>query len=182
MTRTDFMKCTLRMCSCAALAFSPQASAQAESGNVEVDELKWKLDASRQRFAILVGILDENLDETTRKKIFESLGRQCAKQYSDLIERYQGNIDGFLDEIRKRWVEKAEYDKETGRIRITDRSKTCTCPLVDQSLTPQDFCDCTLGWQKETYSAILGKPVDAELEESILRGGSRCVFRIQVRS
>jgi predicted hydrocarbon binding protein len=37
-----------------------------------------------------------------------------------------------------------------------------------------------LGWQKQTYSAILGKPVEAELEESILRGSGRCVFRIQV--
>jgi len=182
MTRTDFMKCTLGMCSCAAFAFLPPGSAQAGSGNAELDELKWKVDASRKRFAMLVRILNENLDQSTRKKIFESLGRQCASQYSDLIEQYQGNIGGFLDEIRKRWVESAEYNQETGLIRITDRSKTCTCPLVDQSLTPQEFCDCTLGWQKETYSAILGKPVDAELEESILRGGSRCVFRIQVRS
>jgi hypothetical protein len=37
-----------------------------------------------------------------------------------------------------------------------------------------------LGWQKQTYSAILGKPVEAELEQSLLRGGSRCVYRIQV--
>jgi hypothetical protein len=33
---------------------------------------------------------------------------------------------------------------------------------------------------KQTYTDILGKPVEAELEESILRGSTHCVFRIQV--
>jgi hypothetical protein len=51
---------------------------------------------------------------------------------------------------------------------------------VKPGVTPPDFCNCTLGWQKEAYSAILGRPVEAELEESILRGGSRCVFRIRI--
>lgn len=183
MTRSDFMKCTLGMCSCAAFAFLPQeAEAQAESGNVEIDELKARLDAARKRFAILIRILNENLDAPTRKKILENLGRECARQYSSLTDKYKGNIDGFLETIRKQWVEKAEYDKEAGIIRVADKWKNCSCPLVDQSLTPSDFCNCTLGWQKETYSTILGRPVEATLEESILRGGSHCVYRIQILS
>jgi hypothetical protein len=77
-------------------------------------------------------------------------------------------------------VEKAEYDDAKGTIRIVDKSPTCTCPLVRQNLTPPSFCDCTLGWQKEAYSAVVGRPVEATLEESILRGGKKCVFRIQI--
>ena len=176
------MKCTLGMCSCAALALLPQEATQAESSSVEVQELKRRLDTARTRFALLVRILRDNLDEPTRKKILENLGRECARQYSSLTAQYKGNINAFLDEIQKRWVEKADYDEKAGTIRIVDKSKNCTCPLVDESLTPPDFCNCTLGWQKETYSTILGRPVDAALEESILRGGSRCVFRIQILS
>ena len=67
-----------------------------------------------------------------------------------------------------------------GTIRIVDKSPTCTCPLVRPNLTPQSFCDCTLGWQKEVYSAVAGRPVEATVEESILRGGKKCVFRIQI--
>lgn len=182
MTRTDFMKSTLGMCSCAALAFLPAEATLAESGNPEMDELKWKLDAARTRFAMLVNILKDNVDEPTRKKIFESLGRQCATRYDSLTDQYKGNPQGFLDEIQKRWVAKAEYDEKRGTIRVVDKSKTCTCPLVDESLTPSEFCHCTLGWQKATYSKILERPVDAELEESILRGSTRCVFRMQVIS
>ena len=71
-----------------------------------------------------------------------------------------------LEQFRRRaWAEKTEYNERTGTIRIVARSKNCTCALVEKGLTPSDQCECTLGWQKQTYSAILGKPVEAELEE-----------------
>ncbi len=75
---------------------------------------------------------------------------------------------------------KTEYDEKAGIIRVFDRGPHCSCPLVKEGLTSGAQCDCTLGWQRETYSAILGRPVDAAVEESILRGGKRCVYRITV--
>lgn len=181
MTRNDFMtSCTLGMCSCAASVLLPQDSANAQSNNPELDELRWKLDAAQKRFAKLVGILNQNLDGPARKKIFESLGRECAQDYRGLTDKYKGDLKGFLGEVQKRWVTNADYDEKAGTLRIVDKASTCTCPLVKPGLTPPEFCNCTLGWQKETYSAILGKPVDAEVEESILRGGKRCVFRIRI--
>ena len=180
MKRDEFIKCTFGMCSCAAFALWPQAAALAESDNPEMDALKWKVDAGQKRFAKLVGILNDTLEEPTRKKVFERLGRACAQDYRNLTDQYKGNVKGFLDLIQQTWVEKAEYDEKAGTIRIVDKSRTCSCPLVQKGLTPSSFCDCTLGWQKETYSALLGKPVEAELEESLLRGGQKCVFRIRV--
>ncbi|HWR36227.1 MAG TPA: hypothetical protein VN622_10195 [Clostridia bacterium] len=185
MNRSEFMKCcTLGMCSCVAtLAFSAPQAAVAQANNPEADRLKSQLEAVRIRYAKLVSVLDESLDEPTRKKILESLGRECAKQFgSETFEKYRGDIKGFLKSIQEpgKWVEKAEFDEAAGSIRIIDKAQKCSCPLVEKGLTPSSQCDCTLGWQKETYSAILGKPVEAEVEESILRGGQRCVFRIKV--
>ena len=181
MTRSDFMKCcTAGMCSCGAVAFLPQQAAQAEPANPELESLKWRLDFVQKRFARLVEILDENVDEPVRKKIWENLGRDHAREYRGLTDKYKGNLEGFLDDIRGQWVEKADYDAAKGTIRIVDKSPTCTCPLVRNHLTPRSFCDCTLGWQKEAYSAVTGRPVEVSLEESILRGGQKCVFRIQI--
>ena len=181
MTRNDFMKCcTAGMCSCGAVAFLPQQAALAQSTNPEVDGLKSRLDSVQKRFARLVQILDENVEAPVLKKVWENLGRDHAGEYRPLTDKYRGNLEGFLNEIRGQWVEKAEYDAAKGSIRIVDKSPTCTCPLVRQNLTPPSFCDCTLGWQKEAYSAVVGRPVEATLEESILRGGKRCVFRIQI--
>ncbi len=179
MTRDDFIKCTWGMCGCAAAVLLPQNAAQAETGNPELDAQKWKVEASQKRFAKLVGILNETLDKSTRKKVFERLGRACAQDYREVVQQYKNNLPGFLEYARQRWVAVAEYDATAGTLRVVDKSKTCSCPLVNESLTPSTFCDCTLGWQKETYSAILGRPVDAELEESLLRGGKRCVYRMK---
>jgi hypothetical protein len=52
--------------------------------------------------------------------------------------------------------------------------------MVEVGTTPPSFCDCTLGWQEKTYSEILGRPVKAELEQSILRGGKKCIYRIAI--
>jgi len=180
MTRSDFLNCcTLGMCSCVAVTSLTEPAA-AQTANPAFDELKWKVDAAQKRFAKLVGLLDQHLDAAAKKKLFESLGRECSQDYKDLVAKYRNNIKGFLGHIQSQWVEKVDYDEKAGTIRIVDKSPTCTCPLVKQGVTPPDFCNCTLGWQKATYSAILGRPVEAELEESILRGGTRCVFRIRV--
>ena len=57
------------------------------------------------------------------------------------------------------WMTSAEHDRKAGVITIVDRATSCTCPLVKQGLTPAAQCECTLGWQEETYSRILGRPV-----------------------
>ena len=44
--------------------------------------------------------------------------------------------------------------------------------------TPADFCTCTRGWNQYALSTVLGKPVTVELEESVLRGSTRCTHRI----
>jgi hypothetical protein len=152
----------------------------AQTTTPEEAELKKRIDACQVRFAKLVGILNRNLDPPLRKKIFESLGRECARQYQDLTGKYTNDLKGFLAMAQTQWVEKVEFDEQAGTIRIVDKGPHCSCPLVKPGSTPPEFCDCTLGWQKGACSAMLGRPVEAELEESILRGGRRCVVRIRV--
>lgn len=189
MKRLEFLKsCASGICSCTAWGLLSQESAPAQSGQAnpaadpEKDELKWKLNAAQVRFAKLLQILNQNLDETVKQKILQQLGAECSQSYQELAAKYKGNLRGFLDYISTKWVEKAEYDEKAGIIRITDKAKQCTCPLVKPGAAPKDFCNCTLGWQKAIYSVVLGRPVEAEIEESILRGGARCVFRILISS
>jgi hypothetical protein len=183
MTRSEFFKgCVMGFCACAA-----PVAVGAQSGSVpanpDAERLKGQLEAARIRYGLLVHTLDDKLDEAKKREILDALGRECARQYRAMtFEKYKGDIDGFLRFVQSPdgWVEKAEYDKAAGVIRIVDRSKRCTCPLVQKGVTPALQCQCTLGWQRETYAAILGQPVDAELEESILGGGTRCVFLVKL--
>jgi hypothetical protein len=181
-TRNEFLKCCAAgVCSCGALISAEPARAETSTPNVE--QLQGQLEATRIRYAKLVSILEKDLDEATLGKIFDSLGRECARQFrSRTFDKYKGDLRGFLKSVEgpDGWAVKTEYDEEAGIIRVFDRGPHCSCPLVKEGLTSGAQCDCTLGWQRETYSAILGRPVDGAVEESILRGGKRCVFRMTV--
>jgi hypothetical protein len=181
-TRNEFLKCCAAgVCSCVAM-ISPEP-ATAETSTPGIEQLQAQLEAARIRYAKLVSILEKNLDETTRKRVFDSLGRECARQFrSRTFDKYKGDLPGFLRSVEgpDGWAVKTEYDEKSGVIRVFDRGPHCSCPLVKEGLTSGAHCDCTLGWQRETYSAILGRPVDGAVQESILRGGKRCVFRMTV--
>jgi hypothetical protein len=180
-TRNEFLKCCAAgVCSCVTVI--PEA-AMAETSNAEIEQLHSQLEAARIRYAKLVSILEENLDEATRKRVFDSLGRECAGLFrSRTFDKYKGDLARFLKSVEgpDGWAVKTEYDEKAGVRRVFDRGPHCSCPLVKEGLTSGAHCDCTLGWQRETYSAILGRPVDGAVEESILRGGKRYVFRMTV--
>ena len=184
MKRADFLKaCLVGVSSCAACGLGAVDGVGEEDGATGQDAAVDKsLDAMRIRYAALVALIGRHVPEPTQRTIFRELGRECARQFKAMTyDKYAGNLDGFLEEARgpKGWMASAEHDRTTGVITIVDRATSCTCPLVKRGVTPAAQCECTLGWQEETYSRILGRPVKASLTESILRGGNRCVFRIE---
>ncbi len=186
MDRHEFLKgCFTGACACAAWAVVPTDALAGQTPNPDADRAKRELDAVRLRYAKLVEILGRELDADALQRVFRALGRECAQQFKLMtFERFRGDIAGFLAFAQgpSGWMTKADYDEKSGTITIVDRASRCTCPLVDQTLTPGLQCECTLGWQEATYGAILDRPVRASLTESILRGSGRCVFKVEVQA
>ena len=190
MKRNDFLKtCGAGVCGCGVLGLMAPLSARAEGKDgqttaapADVKQLKEQLDAAHERFAKLVSIMGEDLGGAARDKILARLGHECAQDYKALFQKYRGDLPGFLAKIKTSWVEKAEYDEKSGVLRVVGKPSPCVCPLVKAGRTPADFCNCTLGWQQAAFSAVTGKPVTAEIEETVLRGGKRCSFRINVKA
>jgi len=188
MNRKEFVKnCAVTACAtglCCAIQTAEAGAAEETNKACDPKELgntAKRADDARLRFSKLIEIMESRLPEQERKQFLHALGAKCADTYrAALLDRYKGDIRGFLEEGRRNWMAQADYDEAHGTIRIVDRGPGCTCPLVKEGTTPGSFCDCTLGWQEEAYSLILGKPVKAELEESILRGGKKCIYRIKV--
>lgn len=190
MNRKEFVRdCAAAMCAASFCCAGKSAEAietfdESKAGACdpkELQELSDRADVARLRFSKLIEILETRLPEQERKQILHTLGGRCADTYrANLIDRYKGDINGFLEEGRRHWMAQADYDEANGTIRIVDKGPSCSCPMVKVGKTPGSFCDCTLGWQEQTYSEILGRPVKAELEESILRGGKRCIYRIRI--
>ena len=176
MDRKNFLKsaCGLGICSCVGVGLLSGSKVLA-SGNNETD---WKEKFVKYRYAKLIGILDLNLDKETKNKIIESLGKECSKE--GFANNYINNIDGFFNEIHNRWGENATFDKAKGIIRVETPERDCVCPLIDSKVISKSVCQCSVGWQAQTYSTILGKKVKAKCVESVIRGSKRCDFEITI--
>ena len=183
LTRKDFVARCAAVCA-AGLGCFQESKAQDKPNNCDSQntaQAQRQLDAAQDRFAKLVDEMGNSLSQEQREQLLHRLGGRCASEFkASLIDQFRGDVRGFLAEGKRLWMAEADYDEAQGVIRVVDKSPTCTCPLVKEGKTPPSFCDCTLGWQEEAYSTLLGRPVKAELEESILRGGKRCAFRIRV--
>ena len=182
--------CGMGMCSCAAAVImddSCDASQENQNQNEEFQKVQkelsrkqWWLDHTKKQIARLWELLELHLDDKVRLAIIEQLGRNCAKS---LVwgEKYKDNPEGFFQHMEQSQGEKFEYDKTKGIIKITTPERDCVCGMVDSKITPMYFCQCSIGWQKQMYETILGKAVDVELKESVLRGWKRCVFEVRIR-
>ena len=177
MDRKQFFKnaCGFGICSCigAGLFHAEDIHANEKDNNTD-----WKDGFVKYRFAKLIGILDSTLDENTKNQIIENLGRECAK--NSFAGQFKNNVEGFFEEIHKRWGENASYDKQKGLIRIETPERDCVCPLIDSKSISKSICQCSVGWQTQTYTIIFGKEVKAKCLESVVRGSKKCVFEIEV--
>ena len=165
MNRMEFLKtCAGGLCACA--AFGVPTAAIAESATAGPPKP--------------LETLEGRVGTHTLDEILQQQGRFCAST-TDMIQKHKGDIDGFIQDITREWKQQITYDREKGVITAAGPEvKECFCPLIDGRYTPKSACDCSLGWTQYAYETVLGKPVQVELKESLLRGGKRCVFVVHV--
>jgi predicted ArsR family transcriptional regulator len=177
MNRKQFLSdCACALCSCAAAGLITQNAAAEETKPAE----DWRLPFVKQRYAKLIEILAGKVDEATLTEILRQLGYSCASGYW-LIKQHKGDVDGFIREFKKQANEDITYDREKGIVTVVGPERTeCFCPLIQKNLTSAKVCNCSLGWQQCTYETLLGRKVQVQLTESVLRGGKRCCFQIRV--
>jgi hypothetical protein len=140
----------------------------------------------------LVGVLDSNLDESTRAKVMLANGHACAANYLD----HEGG------EVRP-----AKFEEVVAKLKASGGNEAmraegsvihfqfvqnyqgkdapesaCLCPLVESKpagLSPT-YCLCSVGYIEEIFGRKFGQPVKVGLVSSVLRGGKRCAFTIQL--
>lgn len=180
MDRKDFLKhaCGLGACSCAVAALFASAATEAAEETAPAQPEDEQLTFARRRYAALIGAVAAHTDATTTAAILEEVGRACATTVP-FVAAFAGNPEGFIAEIRKVWHAEVSYDAEH---RVVDLAfpptSDCYCPLLRKAVTPAVACTCSLGWQKQAFGTVFGRPVTAEIKESVLRGGARCAFRV----
>jgi hypothetical protein len=177
MKRKEFLKstCALGMCTCAGMSIFSNSNIFAQTNTVPKDGSDWKIGFTQKRFAKFLEIVGSSLDKNELNLMFEKLGHECAKENKDFFIKFKDNVDGFLEEMKKEWIEDAIYNKDDGSILlIGKKTGYCFCPLVDRSLISKEFCNCSVGYTMEVFKTVTGKSVKVEIEKSVLRGGESC--------
>jgi hypothetical protein len=166
--------CGMGLCSCLGLAWP--ASLPAEEASTKPKPMDWQIDFMRSRLENLLEIIVTALDEPTRAKVLGKLGRECGK---GVVKGFEGNPEGFWAHIKTQWLDRVEYDKDKGIIRIWEKERAeCNCPLAALINVPNSMCSCSVGTQEGIYESLFNRPVKVKVEESILHGAKRCSFTI----
>jgi hypothetical protein len=182
MDRKDFITqaCGAGLCSCAVAALFASASGHAHAEDAPPKKEDWRISFAQQRYARLLTSLAARTDDTTIAAVLEDVGRSCASTVP-FIATHAGDPDGFFAEIKQRWHAAVDYDRDHGAVRLSFGSAgdPCPCGLVKMGVTPPSVCHCSIGWQKHAFEVIFGRPVQVELKDSLLRGGTKCAFEVR---
>jgi hypothetical protein len=173
--RKEFLKsvCSLGVCGCVAGLLDPREVLAA----TQADAPDQRLAFARYQVAKMAGFMAAGATAPACAEILQKTGRECAK-LGQLGAKFKGDPEGYMATARKAWGTDFSWDKEKGVITVAVPEGECNCPLVDNKRTPAFFCNCSVGYQKESFEAVFGRPVQALLKESKLGGSKRCVFEV----
>lgn len=192
-----FGKLGICTCLCAAATGMQAALIQEETRTKPGEKTKDRA-VKRMEFADhwvkrFFDVIDQTLDEETRKKLMAANGRACYQEWirDTRQEIKQVDFDQWAEEAGKKI--KQEGFKIEGNViyfQFNSSAETggsspeeiCLCPMVEskpEGMSPT-YCHCSVGYVKEMYELKFGRSVEVELIDSVLKGGRRCKFRITV--
>jgi len=132
----------------------------------------------------LLSVLEHNLEYEAKAVVL----RACASfhyrdaRMEEIVSQYRGNLEGFIQFLSEQWQWQITYDPVKGTIRADENKDYCICPLVQQreQKVSGTLCHCSEGFAQQMFSDVVGKPVEAKVLQSILRGDQSCVYLIQM--
>ncbi|MBK7294356.1 MAG: hypothetical protein IPI84_11415 [Holophagaceae bacterium] len=176
MDRKQFLKlaCGLGACGCATRLAAHSRALEAPKPRPVEDP---RLGFTRHQVARLIGFMGAGLPAEACAGVIEQAGRECAK-LTQLHARFKHDPEGYFEAGKKNWGTEFTWDKLKGIITVTVAEGPCGCPLVDAKRTPALWCNCSVGYQKESFETVFGRPVKARLLASKLSGSKHCVFEV----
>jgi len=154
-----------------------------------------KMDFTQKWVKRFFEILDQQIDEKTRKKLMQTNGAACAKgAYGEIpgtkaatLEEIDKTITLYQQKLGKENIYRADnivyfnYVGNSKGLKISDGY--CLCPMIENgpvTLSPT-YCQCSVGYVQYMFQRFITfKPVRAELLESLRGGGKACRFKIMI--
>jgi hypothetical protein len=154
-----------------------------------------KMDFTQKWIERFLKIMDQQLDEKTRKKLMQANGASCAKgAYGEISNTKAASIEE-IDKKIAAWQQTLgtenifrtdsivffNYVSNPKGLKISDGY--CLCPMIENgpvTLSPT-YCQCSVGYVQYMFQKLITfKPVQVELLESLRGGGKACRFKIMI--
>jgi predicted hydrocarbon binding protein len=128
--------------------------------------------------------IDSELKPEQVRKIVKSMAtvHYTSLKMDEMLSKYIGDIEGFIQFISEKWGWKVNYDKDTKTIIADENKSYCVCPMVNQKaeIRPSLICYCSEGFAEKMFSTVNGSPVKATVISSIIRGDKCCKYKIEL--
>lgn len=141
--------------------------------------LEWRLNHSQSQYHAFLQAAIPLIDSEQLKQIFQQLERNCARSLG-WATRFKGNPEGFFEHMKAHSGETISFSEDHRTITVVTQHRPCDCPIMKERCIDGQYCECSIGWQKETYETILDRQVRVDIKEACLRGSDHCVFEIAV--
>ncbi|MCX5970223.1 MAG: DUF6144 family protein [Coprothermobacterota bacterium] len=138
--------------------------------------------------------LDRLVDAETRNRIMNRCGVNCAAAHQEVIRLAKnrrtkaGNLEAFLTEEERnppagtRLQRQGEVWFQYYAPHDYSRPMRCFCSLMsglpEGQTVSATFCQCSVGFVRAYWEALLDQPVEVELVQSAVTGAEECKFRI----
>jgi len=154
-----------------------------------------KMDFTQRWVKRFFDVMDEQIDEKTRKKLMQANGAACAKGAYGEITAAKPASHEEIDKTIALWQQKLgkeniyrkdntvyfNYVGNPKGLKISDGY--CLCPMIENgpaTLSPT-YCQCSAGYVQYMFQKLITfKPVEVELLESLRGGGKACRFKVTV--
>jgi hypothetical protein len=100
------------------------------------------------------------------------------------LDKFRGNVGGFLAHLEKEWGWIVKYSPGDGVVLVDENKTTCVCPLLPKERGGDLglLCYCSEGFAERMFSRVTGGPVRAQVIASVLRGDRTCKYRIELKA
>ena len=141
--------------------------------------MEWRFNHAKDQYQFFMNRTIPLIDKKMLKDIFHDMGRNCARKLG-WAKNFIGNPEGFFEHMSRHSGENISFDEEKTKITIVTKKRPCDCPIMKDRCLDGMYCECSIGWQMETYETILGRNVEVEIKESVFRGSDKCIFIVNI--
>lgn len=159
--------------------------------DAELKRLKFFTHHAGRWITALLGQL-ANTSTSTQRALLEQCGRACATSSPEIQQLIHGivkstnNLEKRLQLFQKEFSLPGhtfdwyfDHDRlERLRFEYCNQEAPCACALVRTGVIDLNptLCECSHGWIKTNFEALLEQPLTIHIVQTVARGADSCIF------